>query len=150
MNRIATSWIGMKVELVRLMHLLPGGEPGTHRRAHHQRLARERRTIQEHRAQYDRQIRDVPQTVEPPLLGSFRLPGPNFPGRAPVIGRVNDVEQRQQEPHAHRPHRPAMLGHPPERNAFQVTQEQRRVAHGRQAAAHVRDDEDEEDDVIAR
>ena len=150
MNKMATSWIGWKSNRLaswtsfRVVNQEPTAAPTI-------RASRSKeRAVQEHRTQDDRQPSDVPQAVEAPLLVGFGRLDPDLAGRAPVIGRVEDVEQRQQEADAHRPHRPAMLGHPPERNAFQVTQEQRRVAHRRQAAAHVGDDEDEEDDMIAR
>ena len=41
-----------------------------------------------------------------------------------------------------------MLRHPPEGNPLQITQKQWRIANGRQAAAHVRHDENKENDVV--
>jgi len=43
-----------------------------------------------------------------------------------------------------------MLGHPPERNSFQITEKQRRVTDGCEATAHVRHDENEKHDVMRR
>src|SRR5256885_2142515 len=43
-----------------------------------------------------------------------------------------------------------MLGHPPEWNPLQITQKQRRIAHRRETAAHIRDDENEEHDMVRR
>src|ERR1035441_2264278 len=91
----------------------------------------------------DPEYRSSMQASSAPFFGKLRQPGPNFMRRAAVIGRVDEVEQCQQKPHTDRPHWPAMLGHPPERYAFQITQEQRWIAHGRQAAPHVRHDKDE-------
>src|SRR5581483_9000062 len=42
----------------------------------------------------------------------------------------------------------AMFRNPPERNASQVAEKERRIADGCEAAADVRDDENEKDDVM--
>ena len=68
-------------------------------------------------------------------------------GRAEKVLRIERVENRDESTHCHAPRRPAVLQRPPEGHTAQVAKKERRVADGREAAAHVADDEDEEDDV---
>ncbi len=65
---------------------------------------------------------------------------------APVDGVESDSEAEDSEP----PRGQTARGHPPEGHAFQVAQEQRRIADGGEAAADVPYEEDEEDRVVIR
>ena len=131
------------------MNLLARREMGSDGGGHHQPFAQKFGVVNEHGTQNHGQKKQVGQPVEPPLILRC-LPPPNFARRAGEIAPVHDVKHRQQAANADTPHRQAMLGHPPERNPGKISQEQGRIADGRQAAAHVRDDENEENNVVRR
>ena len=138
----------MKIEMVRRVDWVAGGEIGADRGCEHDRFAQEQRALEEHRAQNHPQKKQVGQAFKPPDIVWFRQPGPDRPGRPQIIPIIDRVEHGQQHRQARAPHGPAMFRHPPKRNPLKVTQEQRRIPDRRQAAAHIRHDENEKDHVM--
>ena len=94
----------------------------------------------------DGQEEEIPNSLQGPWL--FR------PGlqewRLRVVTPINEIKHHQQKRHADQPHRPAMPRDPPEWNTFQESDQQRRIAHWRQASAHVRHNENEKNNVMRR
>ncbi len=142
----------MKIEVIRLVDGFLGGKIRRARRRKHQSFAQKERLFHKHRQQNHEQQERVGQAVEPPgLVANVFLAFLAHQRRRPAeINEIHHEKDRQQQAHANQPHRPAVLRHPPERDALQETEKQRRVADGRQAAARVGDDEDEEYDVMGR
>ena len=137
-----------KGEVIGLVNLRPRGEPGPNGRRDHQSLAEEQRVLDEHRAQNDCQEEHVGLPLEPPLISRHGQLLAHRLRRPQIVAPVKREEDGQQGPHSHGPHGPAMFGHPPERHALEIAQEQWRIADRRQAPPHIGDNEDEEHDVV--
>jgi hypothetical protein len=125
------------------------GEIRTCRRRQHQPFAQERRIRHKHGDEDHGEKKQIGQAFDLPIftrriffaLGAWR------PAR---IILIHKIKNGQQQPDAQQPHRPAIRRDPPERDALQKTEEQRRVADRREAAAGVRDDKNKKHDVMRR
>src|SRR5258705_13560046 len=104
--------------------------------------------IDEHRPQYGQQESDVPKSLKFPLIVRFGHADADLPGRAMIIPGIYDVKPREQKSNGHQPHRPATLRNPPERNAFQIAEEQWRISYRRQTSTYVGHDEDKKNNVV--
>ena len=140
----------MEIKMIGFVNLLLGQEPRTQRGSDHQRLAQKRRILNEDRSEDHGEENQIDESIEAPLLLRFGQRLADARGGFEKIAPVHEIKNREQKAHAHHPHGPAVFGHPPERDALEITEEERRVADGRETAADVRHDEDEEDDVMRR
>ena len=127
----------MKTKVVRLVNRLTRGQIGTECRRQHEPFAQERRTFDEDRAEDHRQKEKISQSFKTPAVGWFGELLANLDRRPKIVAPVDDVEDGQQHGNSHPPHWPAMFGHPPERDALQIAEEQRRITNRCQASAHV-------------
>jgi len=66
------------------------------------------------------------------------------------IDFVHNVKNPQQQTGGGQPHQPPLFHDPPERDALQKTEEQRRIADGRKPAADVGDEKNEKNNVVRR
>lgn len=133
-------------EVIRLMHGFGSGEVRANRRRHHERLAEAGRIAQKHSSENQPEETEVAQALHlPSLVRCLRVA--HGLGRAEKVPRIERVENPDESAHCRAPRRPAVLQRPPEGHTAQVAKKERRVADGCEAAAHVADDEDEEDDV---
>jgi hypothetical protein len=101
---------------------------------------------QEHRADDHDQEKDIEGALKAPGVGLLDLALDAWRGaleRAPVI----DIKHGEEGAEGEKPFGDDMVEQPEKRYAAQVTEEERWVADGREGAADVGDDKDEENDV---
>ena len=92
----------MEIEMVRLVHGFGGREIRTRRGGQHDAFAQKNRLVDEHRAQNDRQKKQIRQPVKFPGF-MRRLPFAHRPRRADEVDPVHDVKNRQQDADARSP-----------------------------------------------
>src|SRR5689334_23430020 len=90
----------------------------------------------------DGEEEDVGEAIEAPFfVGGFA--SANVTGSANEVKPVHDIEHGQEDGKARGPHGEAMFRDPPEGDAREIAEKERRVADGREAAPDIGDDEDE-------
>src|SRR2546427_13089901 len=99
--------------------------------------------------QHNGKKKKIAKPFEPPLLVS-RLAVTHGLGRSPKVERVRHKKYGEQHPNPEQPHRPALLDDPPKGDSLEVAKKERGIAHRREAAANIRNDENKKDDVVAR
>ncbi len=142
----------MPVEVVGVVDGFPGCDPGDQGGGDHDGFAQEQGFGDEHSSQNDGQTGQVGQAFEFPFVcfvRQFRRARSDAPYLR-VVAAVEHVEDCEQEADSNQPHGPAFLDYPPEGHAFQITEEERRIADGRETAADVRDYKNEKHDVMGR
>src|SRR5262249_30565505 len=102
----------------------------------------------ENRDQNQAQKKKIAQTLEPPVIPWLGQLAPHFPRSAQIVPVIHHEKHSEEQGYSGQPHGPAMLCYPPERNPFQIAEKKRGIPDWSQAAAHVRDDENEEDNVM--